>query len=113
MTTISVHEIQRDPLGILRRVEDGETLLVLRDEQPVAEIKPVAAEEYLPRQRELHGITSLPVDEGAFVHLARLPPLHRDPFDRILLAQALEYDMTLVTVDPAVLAYPVVKLLTA
>ena len=41
MTTISIHEIQRDPLGYLRRVEEGETLLVVRDEQPVAEIKPV------------------------------------------------------------------------
>jgi antitoxin (DNA-binding transcriptional repressor) of toxin-antitoxin stability system len=41
MTTISIHEMQRDLLGCLRRVEDGETLLVLRDERPVAEIKPV------------------------------------------------------------------------
>ncbi len=49
MTTISVHEIQRDPLAALRRVEEGETLLVLRDEQPVAEIKPVAAPVREPR----------------------------------------------------------------
>ena len=44
VTTISVHEIQRDPLGILRRVEEGETLLIVRDEQPVAEIKPAPAQ---------------------------------------------------------------------
>ena len=47
MTTISVQEIERDSLGWLRRVESGETLLVLRDQQPVAEIKPVLA---APRQ---------------------------------------------------------------
>jgi antitoxin (DNA-binding transcriptional repressor) of toxin-antitoxin stability system len=41
MTTISIHEVQRDPLGWLRRVEGGETLVVLRDERPVAEIRPV------------------------------------------------------------------------
>lgn len=36
-----------------------------------------------------------------------LPALHRDPFDRILVAQALEHGLTLVTVDEAVRAYPV------
>jgi antitoxin (DNA-binding transcriptional repressor) of toxin-antitoxin stability system len=41
MTTISVQELQRDPLGLLRRVEAGETVLVTRDERAVAEMKPV------------------------------------------------------------------------
>jgi antitoxin (DNA-binding transcriptional repressor) of toxin-antitoxin stability system len=49
MTTISVHEVQRDPLGCLRRVEEGETLLVVRDDRPVAEIKPVPAAAQQPR----------------------------------------------------------------
>ena len=49
MNTVSVHEIQRDLLGILRRVEDGETLLVVRDEQAVAEIKPVLTQVRQPR----------------------------------------------------------------
>ncbi len=41
MTTISVQDMQCDFLRYLRRVEAGETLLVLRDGSPVAEIKPV------------------------------------------------------------------------
>jgi antitoxin (DNA-binding transcriptional repressor) of toxin-antitoxin stability system len=49
MITISVSDIQRDPLGYLRRVEEGETLLVTRDERPVAEIKPVPAPSRKPR----------------------------------------------------------------
>lgn len=49
MASIDVHQIQSDPLGCLRRVEQGETLLVLRDEQPVAEIKPVAPPARQPR----------------------------------------------------------------
>ena len=49
MKTISVQEIQRDLFGILRRVEQGETLLVVRDEQPVAEIKPVPTQARQPR----------------------------------------------------------------
>ena len=49
MTTITVHELQRDPLACLRRVEEGETLLVVRDERPVAEIKPAPSQIYEPR----------------------------------------------------------------
>lgn len=49
MTTISIHEIQRDLLGYLHRVEAGETLLVVRDDRPVAEIKPVPAPARQPR----------------------------------------------------------------
>ena len=63
--------------------------------------------DYLPRQREAHGIASLPVEEGAMAPLAGLPPLHRDPFDRLLIAQALQHGLTLATVDPEVTAYPV------
>ncbi len=73
---------------------------------------PASPEQYLPGQRELHQIASLPIEEGALGHLAKLPPLHRDPFDRILVAQALQHDLTLVTADDAVKAYPV-KLLSA
>jgi len=43
-------------------------------------------------------------------HLAGLPPLHRDPFDRLLVAQALQHGLTVATVDPEVMAYPVLLL---
>lgn len=46
------------------------------------------------------------------MHLAGLPPLHRDPFDRILVAQALQHSLRVVTVDDAVRAYPVPLLAT-
>ena len=49
MTTINIHEIQRDPVGYLRRVEEGETIVVLRDQRPVAEIKPVLPPGHQPR----------------------------------------------------------------
>ena len=63
--------------------------------------------EYLPRQRLAHGIAPLPIDEGAMTHLAGLPLLHRDPFDRIQVAQTLQHGLTMMTVDADVLAYPV------
>lgn len=33
------------------------------------------------------------------VHLASLPPIHGDPFDRMLVAQALQHGLTILTVD--------------
>jgi PIN domain nuclease of toxin-antitoxin system len=74
---------------------------------------PEAPAAYLPRQREAHRIATLPVEEEALAHLAGLPSLHRDPFDRILIAQALQHSLKLVTVDDAVRAYPVPLLPTA
>lgn len=65
---------------------------------------PEAAAIYLPRQREAHRITSLPVEEAALGHLANLAPLHRDPFDRTLIAQALQHGRTLITFFGLILA---------
>lgn len=74
---------------------------------------PAPSADYLPRQRDAHGIAALPIDEGAMSHLARLPALHRDPFDPVLVAQALQHRLTIATVDPEVAAYPVPLLPTA
>ena len=67
---------------------------------------PKAPAQYLPEQREAHRIIAMPIEEGALVQLASLPPLHRDPFDRILVAQALQHGLTLVSVDEVILRYP-------
>ncbi len=68
---------------------------------------PEPPETYLPKQRELHQIASLTLDESSISQLAKLPPLHRDPFDRMLICQALQYGLTIATVDAAVRAYSV------
>ncbi|HEY9622963.1 MAG TPA: type II toxin-antitoxin system Phd/YefM family antitoxin [Crinalium sp.] len=41
MLNVTVDEIQRDPLKYLRQVEEGETLVILRSDQPIAELRPV------------------------------------------------------------------------
>jgi PIN domain nuclease of toxin-antitoxin system len=71
---------------------------------------PESPEIYLPKQRELHQISSLAFDEMSVIQLAKLPPLHRDPFDRMLVCQALQHNLTIATVDPIVRDYPVVIL---
>lgn len=62
---------------------------------------------YLMEQRERHAVASLPLDEASLKHLEKLPPHHRDPFDRILICQATEHGLTLLTPDKAITQYPV------
>jgi len=71
---------------------------------------PQPPESYLPIQRERHQISSLSLDEASVSQLAKLPPIHRDPFDRMLICQAMEHDLTIVTVDDVVCNYPVLVL---
>lgn len=66
---------------------------------------PAAPEEYLPAQRKRHLIVSLPLNERSIAHLARLPDIHRDPFDRMLICQAIEHEMTIVTADDVICKY--------
>ncbi len=68
---------------------------------------PEAPETYLPKQREKHRIASLPIQEACLCELAKLAPLHRDPFDRMLISQARQDDLTIVTADPVIQTYPV------
>ena len=63
--------------------------------------------EYLSAQRKRHNISSLPLDEGSVVHLSKLPLIHRDPFDRMLICQSIEHNLTIITVDNTINSYPV------
>jgi PIN domain nuclease of toxin-antitoxin system len=72
---------------------------------------PESPETYLPKQRDRHLIDSLPVDEESVAQLAKLPALHRDPFDRLLICQALHHELVIVTADTAILAYPTIQFL--
>ncbi len=67
---------------------------------------PERPEEYIHFVREKSGFDSLPVDEESAVHTSRLPNLHTDPFDRILVAQAIVHGLVILTPDPAVTQYP-------
>ncbi len=61
----------------------------------------------IPRLRRDHGFEELPLSEGAVLQLPRLPSLHKDPFDRMLLCQAIEHGLILVTPDEHLHRYPV------
>ena len=61
----------------------------------------------IPRIREASGIAPLNIDEESALHAARLPGLHSDPFDRMLIAQAVVHGMTILTPDPDIVQYAV------
>ena len=62
---------------------------------------------FVPDQRRDHGISELPLDEAAALFLGRLPLLHRDPFDRMLVCQAIVGGLTILTPDEGIRAYAV------
>ena len=52
-------------------------------------------------------ISVLPIHQAHAVEVARLPPLHRDPFDRMLVAQARVEGLTILTADETLRRYDV------
>ena len=57
------------------------------------------------------GFSELPVTGAHAARVAELPAIHRDPFDRLLVAQSLAEPMTLLTNDAILVGYgPLVQL---
>jgi len=67
---------------------------------------PEAPDRFVREMRQAHGIVELPIDEESSLHLSRLPELHQDPFDRMLVSQAIVHGLTILTPDPLVTQYP-------
>ena len=55
MTTVTIEELKKDVNGTLHRVEEGETLVVLDSDRPVAEIRPI---ESFPKQPRPFGLAA-------------------------------------------------------
>lgn len=67
----------------------------------------VPPEEYISEQRRFHHIESLPIIETDALEVGKLPHIHRDPFDRLILAQAIVRGMGIVTNDRLIQMYSV------
>ncbi len=68
---------------------------------------PTSPDMFVPFQRERHGIAALPLDEIAALQLPKLPALHKDPFDRMLICQAIAAGLVILTPDEQISRYPV------
>ena len=72
---------------------------------------PNSPEMYLPLKRREHFVKILTVEENTVAQLIKLPLLHRDPFDRLIMAHALQYELIIMTEDTAILSYPNINFL--
>jgi PIN domain nuclease of toxin-antitoxin system len=68
---------------------------------------PSRPDRFIPQSRDDFGLLPLPLDEEAAVMLGKLPRLHQDPFDRMIICQALYHDLTIVTPDALIEQYPI------
>ena len=66
-----------------------------------------ALDRFLPEQMAANGFQPLPIELQHAARVATLPFHHRDPFDRLLIAQALEEELAIVTADPVFVEYGV------
>ena len=62
---------------------------------------------YMAKRLERHGATALPIEHEHALRVGELPLHHRDPFDRLLVAQAQLLGAALLTADHALAAYEV------
>ena len=67
---------------------------------------PSAPSQFVRPQREAHGIEALPLDEDAAAHVTSLAALHGDPFDLMLVSQAIVHGLALLTPDERIARYP-------
>jgi PIN domain nuclease of toxin-antitoxin system len=63
--------------------------------------------KYIPAQRKLHAVETLPLEENDVAELEKLNSLHNDPFDRMLVYQARARGLTIITPDRLIHQYPV------
>lgn len=68
---------------------------------------PNSPEQFIVEQRKLHRIEPLSLAEADVKQLQRLPSLHQDPFDRMLICQAIANGLTILTPDKNIQQYPV------
>jgi len=70
----------------------------------------VSFAEFVQRAIHDNGFTILPIEPYHCEPLVSLPPHHKDPFDRLLIAQAMAENIPIITVDPVFDNYPVTRL---
>jgi PIN domain nuclease of toxin-antitoxin system len=68
---------------------------------------PEAPERYVPERMRAIDARGVPVEHSHALAVATLPSLHGDPFDRLLVAQAGLLDLSILTADTTIAAYPV------
>jgi PIN domain nuclease of toxin-antitoxin system len=72
---------------------------------------PEPPQTYVPERMRAIKAKSVAIEQAHALAVASLPPLHRDPFDRLLIAQARSLGVPILTADKEIAAYPVETML--
>jgi len=109
MIKINIYEAKTHLSRYLAMLSNGQSVLLCKRNRLIAEIRPLPAtrKDKRPAQRESHVIEPLALDEESTLHLTRLPDLHRDPFDHMLICQAIRHGLILLTPDHLITQYPI------
>lgn len=68
---------------------------------------PDKPEQYIPNRLAANQFESLPIQIIHTLQVAELPDYHKDPFDRILIAQSQVENLPIITIDQQIARYPV------
>ena len=105
--------LQQNALNILKNAENAVLLSPVSSWEIAIKYSigklplPQTPEEFVPSRMERDGITALPIHHSHTVKTAALPFHHNDPFDRLLIAQAIVERIPIMTVDPQFNLYDV------
>jgi PIN domain nuclease of toxin-antitoxin system len=88
------------PASVPRRVPPWRMQIAIKSSMGKLRI-PAPFERYIPRQLALDRVTQLEIDFRHVARVAKMPFHHRDPFDRLIIAQALEENLPVLSADPA------------
>lgn len=83
------------------------SLLEIQIKVGLGKLKLDFATERIPDLADRSGLAMLPLSNAAIFTLPKLPKLHRDPFDRLLICEAIQEGVPLVTPDTTIRNYPV------
>jgi len=108
-------DVERLPSGLLSELERADQLILsaasgweIAIKQQLGKLPlPEPASTYVPTRMRQSGIDALPIEMSHALAAGELPIHHRDPFDRVLVAQAVLLDLPLVSTDTQLDAYGV------
>lgn len=108
-------ESDRVPADVRRAIDDAEhrffsvaSVWEMSIKTAIGKLRlPEPLNRFVPSRMSAMLVRSLPITEAHAIRVASLAPIHRDPFDRLLVAQALEESLTIVTLDPQIARYGV------
>ncbi|MEI6421673.1 MAG: type II toxin-antitoxin system VapC family toxin [Lentisphaerota bacterium] len=109
MTSVA-HDAISDNVGCLFVSAISAFEIALKTKNKGLEL-PMHPKQWFSMALRLHGLREMPISASIAADAALLPEIHRDPFDRIIIATALAHRLAVVTSDKNICKYPGIDVL--